>query len=67
MIVGVKNGAHNITISVGGNTYLGKTATPSASDNTITGTGSSSGEIVICFTDGSRALYIKSITVVYNN
>ena len=60
------NGAHNITISVGGNTYLDNIATPSASGNTKTGTGSSSGEIVISFTDGSRALYIKSITVVYN-
>ena len=61
------SGAHNITISVGGNTYLAKTATPSSSGSTKTGSGSSSGEIVISLTDGTRALYIKSITVVYNN
>ncbi len=59
---------HNISITVGGTTYLEKTATPKWSNNaggTKTGTGESSGEIVISFTDGSRALYIKSITVVY--
>ena len=62
------NNKHNISITVGGTTYLEKTATPKWSNNaggTKTGTGESSGEIVISFTDGSRALYIKSITVVY--
>ena len=62
------NNKHNISITVGGTTYLTKTATPKWSNNaggTKTGTGESSGEIVISLTDGSRALYIKSITVVY--
>ncbi|MBQ2438836.1 MAG: hypothetical protein II267_02995, partial [Paludibacteraceae bacterium] len=62
------NNQHNISITVGGTTYLNKTATPKWSSNaggTKKGTGESSGEIVISFTDGSRALYIKSITVVY--
>ena len=62
------NNAHKVSISVGGETYLASTATPKWSNNTgdiVTAEGSSSGEIVISFTDGSRALYIKSITVVY--
>lgn len=64
------NGAHNVAITVGGDTYLSQTATPAWSSNTggeMSGTGTSSGEIVISFTDGTRAMYIKSITVVYNN
>lgn len=62
------NAAHKVSITVGGTTYLAETAT--AKWTTISskgGTGNSSGEIVISFTDGTRALYIKSITVVYNN
>ena len=61
-------GKHNISITVGGTTYLAKTAVPTWSSNkggVKTGTGTSSGEIIISFTDGTRALYIKSITVVY--
>ena len=61
-------GKHNISIIVGGTTYLAKTAVPTWSSNkggVKTGTGTSSGEIIISFTDGTRALYIKSITVVY--
>ena len=61
-------GKHNISITVGGVTYLTKTAVPTWSNNkgaVKTGTGTSSGEIVISFTDGTRALYVKSITVVY--
>ena len=61
-------GKHNISITVGGTTYLAKTAVPTWSSNNggvKTGTGTSSGEIIISFTDGTRALYIKSITVVY--
>ncbi len=57
---------HNVSISVGGTSYLA--STPTASWTTVsakTGTGSSSGEIVISFTGGTRALYIKSIRVVY--
>lgn len=61
-------GKHNVLISVGGTTYLASTAVPTWSNNqtgTKTGTGTSSGEIIISITDGTRALYIKKITVVY--
>lgn len=62
------NNAHKCSITVGGNTYLSSTATPRwTTVSSIGGTGSSSGTIVISFTNGSRALYIKSITVEYNN
>lgn len=58
---------HKVSISVGGNTYKESTQTASwTTVSTITGTGTSSGEIVISFTDGSRALYIKTISVTYN-
>lgn len=60
-----KNGAHNLTISVGGTSYYSD-ATPSASGNTKSGTGTSSGTIDINFTiSKNNALYIKSITVIY--
>lgn len=61
------NNAHQVAISVGGTTYL--SATNTAKWTTVSskgGTGTSSGEIQIAFTPGSRALYIKSITVTYN-
>lgn len=62
------NNAHKVSITVGGNTYLASTATAKwTTVSASTGTGTSSGEIVISFTGGTRALYIKSITVVYNN
>lgn len=63
--------AHNVAISVGGNSYFSKAATPrwSNASDTITGTypgsGANSGKIIIAFTEGTRAMYIKSITVVY--
>ena len=58
--------AHKIAISVGDTSYLAATATPSwTTVDTKTGTGSSSGTITISFTNGTRALYIKSITVIY--
>ncbi len=61
-------GKHNVSITVGGTTYLSSTATSSwTTVQAKTGTGNSSGTIVISFTGGTRALYIKSITVVYNN
>lgn len=60
-----KNGAHNLTISVGGTSYYSG-ATPSTSGNTKSGTGTSSGTIDIKFTiSKANALYVKSITVVY--
>ena len=61
-------GKHNISISVGGNSYLASTAVPTWANNstgTKTGTGTSSGTIAISITGGTRALYIKAISVVY--
>ena len=61
-------GKHNVAITVGGDVYLESTATPAWSSNSggeRTGTGTSTGEIVISITGGTRALYIKSISVVY--
>ena len=59
---------HTIAISVGGTTYLEATQTPRWSSNTggeMSGTGSSSGEIVITFdhADNTKAMYIHSIKV----
>ena len=60
------NNAHKVSIKVGNNTYLSSTATAKwTTVSTKTGSGTSSGQIVISFTDGSRALYIKSISVTY--
>ena len=60
------NNAHKVSIAVGGTTYLAATATAKwTTVGTKTGTGSSTGTINISFTGGTRALYIKSITVVY--
>lgn len=62
---------HNISISVGDVNYVSK-ATPSWANNsvgTVVCEGNSTGDIEIKFTKGSgaRALYIKSITIVYEN
>ncbi len=62
------NNAHNVSITVGSSTYLASTATAKWTTTSVkTGTGTSSGAITISFTDGTRALYIKSISVTYNN
>lgn len=62
------NGAHNVSITVGGVSYLSSAATSSwTTVSAKSGTGASSGEISISFTNGTRALYIKSITVVYES
>ncbi len=62
------NAAHNVSISVGGTTYLAPTPTDKwTTVGTKTGTGNSSGEIEIKFTDGTRAMYIKSISVTYDD
>ena len=59
---------HKVAISVGGVTYLEPTPTAAwTTVSTLSGTGTSSGEIVISITDGGRALYIKSITVTYSD
>ncbi len=61
-------GKHNVSISVGETTYLSSTATATwTAVGAKSGEGTSSGTITISFTGGTRALYIKSITVVYNN
>lgn len=60
------NNAHKVSIKVGNTTYLSSTATPKwTTVSAKTGTGASSGTITISFTDGTRALYIKSISVTY--
>ena len=61
---------HNISISVGGVSYLSSTATPAWGSGAVAekknaSAGSSSGKIEIDFTDGTRALYISSISVTY--
>ena len=62
------NAAHKVSISVGGTTYLAPTPTDKwTTVGTKTGTGNSSGEIEIKFTDGTKAMYIKSISVTYDN
>lgn len=61
---------HNVSISVGGVSYVSSKATSSwTTVGTVTGEGTASGEIEIKFTAGSgaRAMYIKSIKVVYEN
>lgn len=58
---------HKVSISVDGTEYLASTTTASGqSPSTLTGTGTSSGEIVINVTDGTRYVCIKSISVTYN-
>ena len=59
---------HTIAITVGGTSYLAATATPSwTTVGSRSGSGTSTGEIVISFAPGgsARAMYIKSITVVH--
>ena len=61
---------HSVSISVGGTSYLSATSTPRWTTVDIkTGTGESSGEIQISFTknnSSARALYLKSITIEYD-
>lgn len=60
------NNAHKCSIKVGDAVYKSATATAKwTTIGTIEGTGTAQGEIDIEFTDGTRALYIKSITVEY--
>lgn len=61
-------GKHKVAITVGEDTYLAATAVPTWSSNAggvKTGEGTSTGKITISFTDGTRAMYIKSISVTY--
>ena len=60
------NGAHNVSIVVGDSTYLASTATSTwTTVSAKSGTGTAEGTITVSFTGGTRALYIKSLTVVY--
>lgn len=62
------NNAHKVAITVAGNTYLAASATAKWTTVSVkTGTGTSSGEIIISFIAGSsaRALYINSISVTF--
>ena len=65
-------GLHDISISVGGTSYLAATATPRWAGNStgpVSGTGSSKGDVVIQYSANSdaRAAYLKSIVVEYSN
>ncbi len=61
-----KDGAHKVAISVGGTSYLSAENTSSWSTMKVNeGTGTSSGEIEITFTNGSAALYIGYVEIVY--
>ena len=61
-----KNGNHTLSITVGGDSYYSG-ATPTATGNTQSGTGTSSGTISIDFSiSTANALYISSIEVVYD-
>ena len=60
------NGAHKVDITVGGKSYATGVSTASWQKvGTVSGKGTSSGEIVIKFNAGSKALYIKSISITY--
>jgi hypothetical protein len=64
------NGAHKLTIVVGSTNYKNAVSTPSGQPTengnyVITGTGNASGAISILLAPGSGALYIKSISVTY--
>lgn len=58
-------GSATLSISVGGVSYLSATSLTSTT-TAYTGTGSSSGTIVITMQAGTKAMYIKSIEIVYN-
>ena len=62
------NGAHKATIKVGGNTVKSATATdsPTSTPTAITsGAISTSGNVDIIFSNGSRALYVQSFSITY--
>lgn len=62
------NGAHKATIKVGGSTVKSATATgtPSSTPSAISsGAISTSGNVDIIFSNGSRALYVQSFSITY--
>lgn len=63
-----KNGNRNLAVSVGGTNYTCNNKTSASlttSYKKYKFVGNASGEIVISLTDGSKALYLKSLTIVY--
>ena len=63
-------GAHKVTISVGGSVVKSATATdsPTSSPTAIsTGSISKTGNVVISFSNGSRALYLQEISITYTS
>ena len=63
-----KNAHRNLAVSVGGTKYTcnSKTSASLTSDYAkYKFVGNASGKIVISLTDGSKALYLKSLTIVY--
>ena len=62
------DGAHKLTIKVGGETVKSATSLPKPTENptaTSTGTISKKGDITLEFSNKNRALYIQSITITY--
>ena len=57
-------GTAKMQVSVGGNDYISQ-ASLTTSAKEYTGSGSSSGDVVISFTNTSKAFYIKSISITY--
>lgn len=58
------SGSAKMQVSVGGVDYIDQTALTTSSKD-YAGSGSSSGEVVISFTNTAKAFYIKSISIEY--
>lgn len=64
----VGSAKRNVTVSVGGTNYTCNNKTSASLTTTYAKykfVGNTSGEIVISLTDGTKALYLKSLTIVY--
>ena len=64
----VGSAKRNVTVSVGGTNYTCNNKTSASLTTTYAKykfVGNASGEIVISLTDGTKALYLKSLTIVY--
>ena len=58
------DGTAKMQVSVGGVDYIAQTALTKTATN-YTGSGASQGDVVISFTNTSKAFYIKSISITY--
>ena len=58
------SGTAKMQVSVGGVDYIAQTALTTTATN-YTGSGASQGDVVISFTNTSKAFYIKSISITY--